>query len=71
MIGLSQVRLFFPHRFPFQIDGVGVVHKSVEDGIGKRWVADDLVPLFNRKNLEPKIKGHSQNQFRDPFVGVL
>ena len=38
---------FFAHGFSFHVDGVSVVHESVEDGIGEGGVADDFMPLFD------------------------
>ena len=40
---MSQVSAFFPHGFSLQIDGVSVVDEAVEDGIGKRRVADEFM----------------------------
>ena len=39
--------MFFTHGFAFKVDGVSVVDEPVEDGIGKRWVTDDLMPLVD------------------------
>ncbi len=62
---MSQVRVFFPHRFSLQIDGIGVMHEAVEDGIGKRRVADDLVPLFNRKLRSDDGRAQSMSVIED------
>ena len=36
------------HAFPFQDEAVGVVDEAVEDGVGQRRIADDVVPVFDR-----------------------
>jgi hypothetical protein len=33
----------------FELDAVGVVDNAVEDSVGQRGVADDLVPAFDRQ----------------------
>jgi hypothetical protein len=33
----------------FKLDAVGVVDNAVEDGVGQRRVADDLVPALDRQ----------------------
>ena len=38
----------FAHAVPFDLQSVGVVDEAVEDGVGERGVADDLVPLLDR-----------------------
>ena len=51
------------HRLSFQVEGVGVVHEAVEDGVGERGVTDDLVPVFGGE-----LAG---DQGRAPFVTVF
>ena len=46
---MSQVGVFFPHRFSFQINGVSVMDEAVEDGIGEGGVADEFMPLLDRQ----------------------
>jgi hypothetical protein len=36
------------HAFSFQDETVGVVDEAVEDGVGERRIADDIVPVFDR-----------------------
>lgn len=43
----SSFCLSFSHGFSFQGDGVGVVDKSVKDGVAQSWVADGFVPVFD------------------------
>ena len=46
-LGVSQV-FVFAHRFSAQSELVGVVYQPVEDGVGKRGIADGGVPLLDR-----------------------
>ena len=39
----------FPHGFTFEFDTIGIVNEPVKDGIGKRRISDDLVPMFDRE----------------------
>jgi hypothetical protein len=32
---------------PFEFDAVGVVDKTIEDGVGDGWIADDFVPAID------------------------
>ena len=34
--------------FAFQLDAVGIVDEPIQDGVGQRWVADDVVPAVDR-----------------------
>ena len=36
------------HAFSFQDQAVGVVDEAVEDGVGQRWIADDVMPMLDR-----------------------
>jgi hypothetical protein len=45
---VGQVRFGFSHRFSFE-QLVGVVHKTIEDGIGDGRFADVVVPLLDRE----------------------
>ena len=36
------------HTFSLELEAVGVVDEPVEDGIGERRAANDLVPLLHR-----------------------
>ena len=42
-------RFAFAHGVSFQFEFVGVVHESVEDGLGDRAVAEGGVPLVERE----------------------
>ena len=53
----------FTHAFSFDLQSVGVVNDAVEDGVGQRWIADNLVPLLNR-NL-------TGDQNRGALVAIL
>ena len=46
-LGVSQV-FVLAHRFSAQGKLVGVVHQPIEDGVGKRRIADGGVPLLDR-----------------------
>jgi len=48
------------HRFSFEIDAVSAVHDTIADGIGNRWIPDDLMPLVYR-NLGYDDGGFSSN----------
>ena len=37
----------FSHGFSFEYDVMGIVHESVEDGIGEGWIFHCLVPVFD------------------------
>jgi hypothetical protein len=37
------------HAVAFEFDPVGVVDDAIEDGVGKSWIADDLVPAPDRQ----------------------
>ena len=37
------------HALAFEFDPVGVVDDAIEDGVGKSWIADDLVPALDRQ----------------------
>jgi hypothetical protein len=45
--GARQFRIAFAHGSSFEIDLVGVVDQTVEDGIGQGRIADELVPFFD------------------------
>ena len=34
--------------FALELDAVRVVYDAIEDGVGQRWIADDLVPAVDR-----------------------
>lgn len=38
----------FSQAFAFEIEPVGVVNEPVQYGVGDCWIADDLVPVFDR-----------------------
>ena len=38
----------FAHAFSLDVQAMGVVDEAVEDGVGERGIADDLVPLLDR-----------------------
>lgn len=44
---MGQRSVSFSHRFSFQVELVGTVHESVEDGISQGRVPDDIVPFFH------------------------
>src|SRR5262249_40784890 len=44
-----QCGLELAHALAFEFDPVGVVDDAIEDGVGKRWIADDLVPALDRQ----------------------
>jgi hypothetical protein len=35
----------FPHALPLQLDPVGIVDETIQDGVRQGWAADDFVPL--------------------------
>ena len=37
------------HRFSFEVDLVRAMHKSVQNGVSERRVADIVVPVLDRK----------------------
>ena len=37
------------HRFAFKTELVRAVHKSIQNGVGKRRIADVVVPVIDRK----------------------
>jgi hypothetical protein len=37
------------HAFSGELESVGVVDESVEDGVGECWIADRLVPVLDRQ----------------------
>lgn len=37
----------FSKAFAAELDAMGVVNDAIEDGIGQRWIADDLVPTVD------------------------
>ena len=41
------LRQTFSHGFSFEYDVMGIVHESVEDGIGEGWIFHRLVPVFD------------------------
>ncbi len=45
---MRQLCLVFPHGTPPEIDLVRVVYQPVEDGIGQRWIADEVMPFVDR-----------------------
>ena len=51
-LGLVVKRAFFggvfAHAFSFDLQTMGVVDEAVEDGVGERGIADDVVPLIDR-----------------------
>ena len=42
-----QLCLAFSHRFSSQIDLVSVVYQPIQDGVSKRRIADDRMPLVD------------------------
>jgi hypothetical protein len=45
--GARQIRFAFTHRASFEIDLVSFVYQPVEDGVGQRGIADEVVPFFD------------------------
>ena len=37
------------HRLAAELQPVGVVDQAIEDGVGHRWIGNDLVPLWHRE----------------------
>jgi len=57
------------HAFSFQDEAVGVVDEAVEDGVGQRRIADDVVPVFDR-NLAGDDGGRAAVAIVDDFEQV-
>lgn len=55
--------LSFAHRFALELNAVRVVHEAVEDGVGERRIAHQLVPAIDRE-----LAG---DEGRSPFVAVF
>lgn len=36
----------FSHALTAEFDAIGVVNKSIQDGVGDRWIADHVVPVI-------------------------
>ena len=36
------------HAFSGELKAVSVVNEAIQDGVAERWVADNVVPMFNR-----------------------
>ena len=51
------------HRFAFEVDLVRAVHKSIQDGVGKRRIADVVVPVLDRK-----LTGDQRPARADPVI---
>ncbi len=45
---VGQLGFGFSHRFSLEIDPVGVMDETVEDGVGQGGITDDRVPLIDR-----------------------
>jgi len=46
----------FSEAVAAEFDAIGIVNDAIEDGIGQRWVADDLVPtVFEAPSTATKI----------------
>jgi hypothetical protein len=43
-----RVGLGLSHGRPFEREPIGVMDEAIEDGVGKGWIADHLVPSFHR-----------------------
>ena len=48
-VGFGVGGLELAHALAFEFDPVGVVDDAIEDGVGKSWIADDLVPALDRQ----------------------
>ena len=42
---MGQAGVMFSHGASLELELVGVVDESVEDGVGEGWVAEPLMPL--------------------------
>ena len=51
-VGFGGGGLELAHALAFEFDPAGVVDDAIEDGVGKSWIADDLVPALDRQPLE-------------------
>ena len=60
----------FAHRFSLEMDFVGVVQEPVEDRVGKRGIADVVVPEFERK-LAGDESGASADAVVEQFEQVV
>ncbi len=38
----------FAHALAGEFDSVGIVNDAIEDSVGERWIADDVVPAIDR-----------------------
>ena len=47
----------FTHGLAIEFEAVGVVDEAVENGVGEGWIADQLVPLVERK-----LAGHEDGE---------
>ena len=37
-----------PHGRTLEVDAVGVMHESIEDGVAEGGIADDVMPVIDR-----------------------
>src|SRR5689334_15735984 len=62
----------FAHRVSTHFDPMRVVHKSIEDTVGGRWIADLFVPARHRKLRSQDCGAHLVAVFADlPEVAAL
>ena len=48
VFGLGQGFVAFAHRTAFELEGISAVNEAVEDGIGERWIGDEVMPFTDR-----------------------
>ena len=40
--------VLFSHAFSGELKAVSVVNEAIQDGVAEGWVANNIVPMFNR-----------------------
>ena len=45
VFGLGQGFIAFAHRTALEHEGISAVNEAVEDSIGERWIADEVMPF--------------------------
>ena len=60
----------FAHALASELDPVGIVNDAVEDGVGKRGIADDLMPAVNGRLTGDNERAGVVAK-RDGVIGVI
>src|SRR5881275_2365925 len=65
----------FSHAFSRELKSVGVVHEAVEDSVGERRVADDVVPALDGDlaghTLRHRMRFNAYNREPGPNLGDI